>query len=109
MLLSPTRINYPCKKCDCLDKVTVELLRDHLFINGLDTSYTRWIWHGENARKDKPINSSDIRCDEREKVDCEKGDKLEDMTHGVNEYFVDHPHLFASLKNNTKKLFIYWL
>ena len=32
---------------------------------------------------------------EREKVDCDEGDKLEDMMHDVNEYFVDHPHFFG--------------
>ena len=29
--------------------------------------------------------------------------KLEDMMHDVDEYFVDHPHLFESLKNDAEK------
>ena len=41
-----------------------------------------------------PINSSDRRCDEREEVDCDEGDKLKDMRHDVDEYFVDYPHFF---------------
>ena len=60
------------------DKVIIEELREHLFINGFDTSYIRWIWYGESEREDRPINSSDRRCDEREEVDCDEGDKLED-------------------------------
>ena len=48
-----------CIKCGCLDKVTVELLKDHLFINGFDTSYTRWIWHGESAIENRSVNSKD--------------------------------------------------
>jgi len=61
----PNYLNCPCIKCDCLDNIKIEVLRDHLFINGLDTSHTRWIWYGESAREDRPINSSDRRCDER--------------------------------------------
>ena len=98
------RINCLCIKCGCLDKVTVEVLRDYLFINKFDTSYTRWIWYSESAREDKPINSSDKRWDEREEVNCDKGDKLEDMMPDVDKYFVDHPHLFESLKNDAEKL-----
>ena len=41
---NPNLINYPCIKCSCLDKITVEVLKDHLFVNGFDASYTRWIW-----------------------------------------------------------------
>ena len=49
------RIKCPRIKCDCLENVTVEILRDYLFINENDKGYTRWIWHGDSAR-DRPIN-----------------------------------------------------
>ena len=38
-----------------------------------------------------------------EEIDCDKGDKLEDIMHDVDEYFLDHPHLFECLKNDTEK------
>ena len=38
---NPNYINCPCIRCGCVDKVTVEVLRDHLFINEIDISYTR--------------------------------------------------------------------
>ena len=79
---NPNRIKCPCIRCGCLENVTVEVLRDHLFVNGIDKGYTRWIWHGESAR-DRPINSDDRKYDEREEVDCNKNDKLEDMIHDV--------------------------
>ena len=85
-----------------LDNVTVKVLRDHLFVNGIDKDYTRWIWHDESAR-DKPINSDDRKCDEREGVDCSKGDKLEDMIYDVEDHFMDRPHLIQSLKDNAEK------
>ena len=40
---NPNCINCRCIKCGSLDKVTVEVLRDHLFINRFDVSYTRCI------------------------------------------------------------------
>ena len=40
---NPNRVNCPYVKCGCLDKVTVEILRDYFFNNGFDTSYPRWI------------------------------------------------------------------
>ena len=40
---NPNHINCPCIRCDCVDKVTVEVLRDHLFINVIDEGYIRWI------------------------------------------------------------------
>jgi len=49
------------------------------------------------------INSSDKRCDEWVEVECNEGDKLEDMIHDADEYFVDHPHLFESFKNDAEK------
>ena len=76
---------------------------DHLFINGFDTSYIRLIWHSESVREDRPINSSDRRCDEREEVYYDESDKLENMIHDVDAYFVDHSYLFESSKNDAEK------
>ena len=53
---NPNRIKYPCIRCDCLENVTVKVLKDYLFVNGIDKDYIRWIWHGESVR-DRPINS----------------------------------------------------
>ena len=44
-----------------------------------------------NAR-DRPINSDDRRCDEREEVDCSEGDKLEDTIYDVEDHFMDRPY-----------------
>jgi len=48
-------------------KVTVEVLRDHLFINGIDKGYTKWIWYDDNAR-DRLINLDNRRCGEKKEV-----------------------------------------
>jgi len=37
---NPNRIKYPCLRRGYLENVTVEVLRDHLFVNGIDKGYT---------------------------------------------------------------------
>ena len=61
----------------------VDVLRNHLIMNEIDQSYTRWIWHGESIRGDRPTISNDRRCDEREKIDYNEDNQLEDMIHDV--------------------------
>ena len=70
----------PCVRCDCIDKLMVDKLRDHLFIYEIDKS-----WHGASARGDRPIISNDERCDKREKVHCSECDQLEYMIHDVEK------------------------
>ena len=39
---NPNRIKCPCIRCAYVDKVTIEVLRNYLFINEIDQTYTRW-------------------------------------------------------------------
>lgn len=51
----------PCLVC-CLNvKNTAESLYEHIICNGIDTSYTRWIYHGEPF----PKNRSTLRVPKR--------------------------------------------
>ena len=96
------RVKYPCIRCGWLDKVTIEVLKNHLFFNWIYKGYTKWIWHDDSVRK-RPITSDDRRCDEKEEVDCSEGDKLEDMIHDIEYHFMDRPHLIDNLKDNAEK------
>ena len=80
----------------------VEVLGDHLFVNGIDKGYTRWIWHGESAREDTSINSDNRKCDEIRKLDCNESDKLEHMVHDVEKNFMDHPKILKRLKKDAE-------
>ena len=40
-------IRCPCQRCDNLTQLSIQQVRDHLYFNGFDLTYTRWIWHGE--------------------------------------------------------------
>ncbi|XP_041011471.1 uncharacterized protein LOC121255261 [Juglans microcarpa x Juglans regia] len=42
------RIRCPCKRCRNRAFHTLSLVEDHLFIIGIDPTYTEWIFHGED-------------------------------------------------------------
>jgi len=69
------------------------VLRDLLFINGIDQDYTRWIWYSENTRDDEPFNLNKKRYNRREEVGCNEGDKVKDLVHDVVENFMDCPKI----------------
>ncbi|KAK1387631.1 hypothetical protein POM88_015809 [Heracleum sosnowskyi] len=41
------KISCPCLKCAHSKSWKARIVRGHLFQNGIDQSYTCWIWHGE--------------------------------------------------------------
>ena len=95
---NPNRIKCLCIQCFALRMLQMNY---HLFVNMIDKCYTRWICHCNSAR-DRPINSDDRGCNEREEIDSE-GDKLEDMIHDIQSHFMDHPHLIQSFKDDADK------
>lgn len=43
----PKQINCPCMLCGNDDSYSVRVVKDHLFVNGIDPSYVIWSEHGE--------------------------------------------------------------
>ena len=43
------RIYCPCLKCGNKALYNVQEVKRHIFYNGFDTNYQRWIWHGESS------------------------------------------------------------
>jgi len=39
-------IRCPCLKCGNRISKDVSIVRDHLYVNGIDQSYKLWFWHG---------------------------------------------------------------
>ncbi|XP_060183139.1 uncharacterized protein LOC132613104 [Lycium barbarum] len=68
-------IPCPCKKCNNVFHWPRGEVRDHLIINGIVKGYTRWLYHGEFAPKEKNTNS-EVRP---EKVRKERGDDIFEM------------------------------
>jgi len=49
-------IRCPCLKCGNRISKEVEIVRNHLYVNGIDQSYKIWFWHGEDF---DPNNASE--------------------------------------------------
>ncbi|XP_074337647.1 uncharacterized protein LOC141674843 [Apium graveolens] len=49
------KISCPCVNCAHSKSWRAQIVKNHLFQNGIDQTYTRWIWHGEN----NSVESSD--------------------------------------------------
>ena len=94
----PNRIKCPCTNCGCIEKVSVGVLKDHLFVHGIDRSYTTWIWDGERVKE-----YQHVYIDDREEVFSKEGDNLKDMMNDVEGNFLDWEELFQNLKTDSEK------
>lgn len=53
------RIPCPCARCANFKKLSVKIIRGHIYENGFCLGYVNWIWHGENSsRNTKSSNGS---------------------------------------------------
>ncbi|KAL3650075.1 hypothetical protein CASFOL_006478 [Castilleja foliolosa] len=86
----------PCKRCLNLTRLGVDEVKGHMIMNGIDPTYTRWIWHGE---KEHP----NINLDELHNSQDYEGDRLEEMTKAVEENFRDHPSMFEDLLRDARE------
>ena len=49
------KISCPSLKCAHSKSWKARTVRDHLFQNGMDETYTCWIWHGEDDIEKSPF------------------------------------------------------
>ncbi|KAK1351317.1 hypothetical protein POM88_054449 [Heracleum sosnowskyi] len=47
--IDENKISLPCVKCAHSKSWKARIVKDHLFLNGIDETYKCWIWHGESA------------------------------------------------------------
>ena len=81
-------IRCPCVRCGNHRHFSLDVVRTHLFVYGIMTSYQRWYYHGEVFRS--TINNSDN--DMEDDVDDMPG-----MMNDLEDDFVDRPQLFESM------------
>ena len=48
--VNKNKISCPCLKCVNTEGFSVDIIRDHMFWNGIDESYKCWRWHGEKIQ-----------------------------------------------------------
>jgi hypothetical protein len=53
-----TEISCPCKNCKNMCRKKIQIVKDHLVVNGFCSSYTVWIFHGERSQpRDRDIDN----------------------------------------------------
>ncbi|XP_074283940.1 uncharacterized protein LOC141608493 [Silene latifolia] len=91
------QIFCPCVKCGNNEYVDVFVeLKSHLLCNGIDKSYTRWIWHGEDVLPTMCSNLEDDSNFEGDDFD-ENYDRVDDLINDLKQSTED-PTEIESLK-----------
>ncbi|KAK1406119.1 hypothetical protein QVD17_41406 [Tagetes erecta] len=71
-------IHCPCRKCGNVKKNIPTVVGNHIILNGFDTSYNEWVYHGEH-----------ISGFETEETDNEGEETENESSDGVNDLLDD--------------------
>ncbi|RVW62174.1 hypothetical protein CK203_062575 [Vitis vinifera] len=95
-----TSIKCPCLRCGNLLCQTPQVIREHLFFNGIDISYRVWYWHGEKGPSGGFSNVSQQRYDK-----CEYNDVADtiDMVNAAQVNCMNDPQVFGRLLEDAEK------
>ncbi|XP_062118376.1 uncharacterized protein LOC133831994 [Humulus lupulus] len=55
--VDPKRVHCPCQKCSNLKKLDIKEIKNHLYFNGIDKTYVKWIWHGEQVESTPKVHN----------------------------------------------------
>ena len=83
----------PCIKCFITTKLSVDEVKNHLIVHGIDETYSCWYLHGE-------IEESSSNFDG---LHGSPGDKLEEMAQAVEENFIDCPSKLEQLLSDARE------
>ncbi len=86
----------PCKKCVCIKFLRVEVVREHLVINGFDTGYTKWICHGERVKMPDKDGGNRVET-------SFEFDRLDDMIDDVEKEISKKPEILEELITSSEK------
>ncbi|XP_062013912.1 uncharacterized protein LOC133730309 [Rosa rugosa] len=120
----PNRICCPCTKCGNVKDFSAQVIKDHLFVNGINTDYVKWTEHGEvvvesgsytdsESLESEPIESDSVqgnmRADYEVQLDSDvelEGDEDEELSSECNDFkkFVDDANkpLYPGCNRHTK-------
>ncbi|KAK1358602.1 hypothetical protein POM88_020143 [Heracleum sosnowskyi] len=92
------KISCPCLKCAHSKSWKARIVRGHLFQNGIDQSYTCWIWHGEvstgesqHAAEDTSSSSQSVDQNPMKTENAgDTDDNADDNTTAVIPFFNEH-------------------
>ncbi|XP_074362909.1 uncharacterized protein LOC141703230 [Apium graveolens] len=92
------KISCPCVNCAHSKSWRAQIVKNHLFQNGIDQTYTRWIWHGENNSVEssnetdtsESINQGTSRMGERDEDDDDDMSSDESSDETDTSDFINH-------------------
>ncbi|XP_074574068.1 uncharacterized protein LOC141830561 [Curcuma longa] len=96
---NPTSIPCPCTKCGNLWNNNINSIRAHVYYNGIDLTYKKWIWHGEDSIL------GDLKKEKDAYGECENyfaADDPVDMVHAAYESS-QNPDQFIKLLEDAEK------
>ncbi|XP_074336233.1 uncharacterized protein LOC141673387 [Apium graveolens] len=109
------KISCPCVNCSHSKSWRAQIVKNHLFQNGIDQTYTRWIWHGENNSAEsynetdtsESINQGTSKmgeCDEDDDDDMSSDESSDetDTSDFINHVKGEHQPLYPGCERYTK-------
>ncbi|KAL5573614.1 hypothetical protein UlMin_023211 [Ulmus minor] len=94
------RIHCPCLRCGNNSLHPVTNVKGHLYFNGINSSYQKWIWHGEGASSSALVNFACVNVGVG--LD-ENDDDVVGIVNDIEEDFMDHHEKFERLLGNVEK------
>ena len=71
----------PCKLCGNVQKQSDVVVKEHLFVKGINPNYKKWIWHGEKSDGIEASSSTSMKVN----LSKESEDQLGDMIHDAED------------------------
>ena len=91
----------PCLKCGNVKKMDLKKIKEHLYFNGIDKSYTIWYYHGEIAPIAPTLPSRPKGV--RRNIVEENWDPLDEMIDDAHYGSGVDPNKFETLLNDAEK------
>ena len=98
--VDPNMTSCPCTKCGNFQRLKKVDVKSHLFSYRIDTSYEKWLWHGETPPS---IDSSRKRARIKKVCDANKDDHLTNIFHDAEDRFFDRPDQLTKMLEEAEK------
>ncbi|KAF9598887.1 hypothetical protein IFM89_032741 [Coptis chinensis] len=72
----------PCNKCRNRKRFPFDIVRKHLILHGIESTYRVWVLHGENPYKDRMVEP---RSEENDDLKDSRMGNLVGVAYGIHE------------------------
>ncbi|XP_063941378.1 uncharacterized protein LOC135149567 [Daucus carota subsp. sativus] len=108
------KISCPCLKCAHSKSWRAQTVRCHLFQNGIDQTYTHWIWHGELNTESKSPTEDTASSESVDQIPMKpENDDIDDdisfdSADAFNHVQSEHEPLYPGCEGFTKMKALEW-